>query len=468
MQTWALLGLAVYFVILMLIVLSEKRDQTQQDYFFAGRELPFWALSMTFVASWWGAGSALSTADLAFADGLGAFVYYGVPVLIATALIFWMAPIIRALPYLTQGELIAKRYCPLAGRWLAFLIFLFMTLNAATQMVGIGLFFGQYLGLSYERAVIVGTVAVVLYSMFGGFRAVVLTDIIQFIFLTLASLVVFWVAWDISGGWEAIRVKASNLGLTGYTGMTEGFSKYLIYVITFGLAWAIQANIWQRVSAARNVPDARKMAGLSFFIYIPLYLMVVLIGMAGFVIFNDLPVGGVVPSLVADYMPPALGAMVFVGVAAAIMSTMDSLINTAAMTLTMDLGLGKHSGRPIYYSRLATVLVSIVAVVIALKVRSILDLAWIASDIITTGVFIPLIFALMPRWGRFGTAFGAILSMIGGFVYSLYNVGLYFHYSLPAFWTHGSAEQIIFGLVLSMTLFVAGSVLTKTSGMKNP
>ena len=78
MRTWALLGLSLYFVILMTVVLREKRDQTREDYFFAGRELPFWALSLTFVASWWGAGSALSTADLAYDDGLGAFVYYGV------------------------------------------------------------------------------------------------------------------------------------------------------------------------------------------------------------------------------------------------------------------------------------------------------------------------------------------------------------------------------------------------------
>ena len=55
----SLAALLLYFALLLLIVLKEKKNHTVEDYFFAGRSLPFWALSITFVASWWGAGSAL-------------------------------------------------------------------------------------------------------------------------------------------------------------------------------------------------------------------------------------------------------------------------------------------------------------------------------------------------------------------------------------------------------------------------
>ena len=453
MKSAALIGLAVYFLFLMIAVLREKKSRNQLDYFFAGRELPFWALSITFVASWWGAGSALSTADLAYSDGLGAFIYYGAPVLIATAVIFILAPVIRRLDYLTQGALMEARYCPAAGKALSVLIFLFMTLTASTQMVGVGMFFGTYLGMGYEEAVLFGTAIVILYSMFGGFRAVVLTDIIQFVFLTISAFLVFWTAMDAAGGWAGIATKAFFENRPGYTGMTEGLSKYMIYVITFGCSWAIQANIWQRVSAARNVTDAKRMAGLAFFTYIPLYLMVVLTGMAGFVIFPSLPEGGVVTAVVTQMMSPVLGAFVFVGIAAAIMSTMDSLLNTAAMTLTMDLDFGKSSDRPILYSRLATVIVSVMALIVALSIRSILDIAWLAADVITTGVFIPLMIALFRKFDRIGTSAGALASMAGGLLFSLYNLGLYFKLPLPSFWTHGSAEQIITGLSLSALLF---------------
>lgn len=71
LKTASLIGLVLYFAILLLVVLKEKKNSDVEDYFFAGRSLPFWALSITFIASWWGGGSALSTADLAFADGMG-------------------------------------------------------------------------------------------------------------------------------------------------------------------------------------------------------------------------------------------------------------------------------------------------------------------------------------------------------------------------------------------------------------
>lgn len=103
LKTASLIGLVLYFVILLLVVLKEKKNSDVEDYFFAGRSLPFWALSITFIASWWGGGSALSTADLAFADGMGAFWYYGVPVLVATLLMGLGARAIRSVGYLTQG-----------------------------------------------------------------------------------------------------------------------------------------------------------------------------------------------------------------------------------------------------------------------------------------------------------------------------------------------------------------------------
>lgn len=218
------------------------------------------------------------------------------------------------------------------------MILIFMTFSAASQMVGVGNFFGTYLGLNYELAVLAGTGIVLIYSMFGGFRGVVLTDIIQFVLLLISAIAVFLVAMSHSGGFTEIRAAAALAGKQDYMSLTAGASKYATYVITFGCAWMIQANVWQRISAARTTSDARKMAVLSFFAYIPLYLIVVLTGMAGITMFDSLPEGGIVTSIVMNHMSPALGALVFVGISAAIMSTMDSLINTGAIA-SMAVGL---------------------------------------------------------------------------------------------------------------------------------
>ncbi|MFA6816779.1 MAG: sodium:solute symporter family protein [Lentisphaeria bacterium] len=459
LRTLSLIALVLYFAVLLFAVSREKKNTSIVDYFFAGQQLPFWALSLTFIASWWGAGSALSTADLAFEDGISAFWYYGVPVLIATFLMILMARHIRKVDFLTQGRMMKIRYSPFCAKLLALMVLLFMTFSAASQMVGIGQFFGTYLGLNYEFAVLFGTVIVLIYSMFGGFRGVVLTDIIQFVLLTIATVSVFIVALVSCGGWGAIHAAAVAAKKPSYFHFWSEGPKYLMYVITFGCSWMIQANVWQRITAARNTTDARKMTIMSFFAYIPLYLIAVLTGMAGFALYKTLPEGGIVTAIVIDHTPPILGAMIFIGISAAIMSTMDSLINTGAMTLVMDLfpQRKEDSQKQLRQSQIATLIITLVALLISLRIRSILIICQIASDIITTGIFIPLCAAFF--WRR-GTNSGAVASILCGAVYSIYNFCIYLGAPFPAYWKPQSAAQIIIGVCLSAVLFVSVSLCT--------
>ena len=459
LQIISLVLLLIYFTVLLLAVTREKKNNNVLDYFFAGRSLPFWALSITFIASWWGAGSALSTSDLAYTDGLGAFWYYGVPVLISTFLMIIGAKAFRRVGYLTQGEMMESRYNKVTGKILSVMILIFTTFTAASQMVGIGEFFGTYLGLSYEAAVLIGTLIVLIYSLFGGFRGVVLTDIIQFTLLLFSAIIVFAVAMSNAGGFENIYNKAMELGKTDFFSFTSGAKKYLTYVITFGCAWMIQANVWQRISAAKTDKDAKKMTIMSFFSYIPLYLIVVFTGMAGIVIFPQMPKGGIVTNLVINYMNPVLGAFVFVGISAAIMSTMDSLINTGAMTLSMDLLPNKGDQKKMLkISRLSTLLVTAVALLISLKIRSILEISWLESDIITTGVFVPLVLGFFFKRGN---SKGAISSMLIGLFYSCYNLIISFGVKLPTFYEPQSALQVIFGIGLSLFAYILVSLITK-------
>lgn len=454
----SLAALLLYFALLLLIVLKEKKNHTVEDYFFAGRSLPFWALSITFVASWWGAGSALSTADLAYDDGFGAFWYYGVPVLLATLLMTVGARRIRGIGYLTQGRMMAARYSPAVAGLLSLMILLFMIFSAASQMVGIGDFFGGYLGFSYETAVLLGTGIVLIYSLFGGFRGVVLTDILQCVLLAISALVVCLVALEHCGGLETIALTAQQHNKTGYMNFWTGAEKYLPYVVTFGCSWMIQANIWQRISAARSTDDARRMTTLAFFLYIPLYLIVVFTGMAGLVLFESMPQGGVVTAVVNTFLSPLGGAVVFVGIAAAIMSTMDSLINTGAMTLALDLCPDSGDERKkLAFSRMATALVTGLALLIALRIRSFLDVTWIASDVITTGAFVPLVLGFF--WRR-GNSRGALASMLAGLCYSFYNLFATLGLPLPMFWKTQTLLQTGLGVGLSLCVYIGVSLLT--------
>ncbi|MFI3291003.1 MAG: sodium:solute symporter family protein [Opitutales bacterium] len=462
LKEFCIIGLGLYFALLIFIVAKSKKDSSLLDYFFGGRKLPFWALSISFIASWWGAGSAIATADLAYQDGIGAFWYYGVPVLFATFLITLSAKHIRKIGALTQGEIMQSRYSPLVAKILALMIVIFMTLNAGSQMVALGDFFGAFLGLDYTLALVVGTSVVLLYSIIGGFKAVILTDILQFVLLFISALAVFFVALYYSGGFENIAEVALSREKQGYTDFFASSGKYFVYVIVFGFSWSIQANVWQRVSAVKDEGDARKMAIMSFVVFVPLYLIVVFTGMSALPLFETLPEGGAIQAIILNYMPPVLAVFVIIGITSAIMSTMDSLINTAAMTLVLDLSKFKKASqaKKVFYSKIATLVLSLIAMFFALNIRSILDLAWIASDIITTGIFIPLVLGFL--WKR-GNTRGAIASMLWGIAYCSYNFLIFIGIALPKFWQLQSASQVIFGVGTSLALYIVMSLCKKES-----
>ena len=338
------------------------------------------------------------------------------------------------------------------------MIFIFMVMNAATQMVGVGNFFGSYLGIPYAAAVLIGTGLVVMYSTIGGFRSVVLTDIIQFVCLLISTIIVCIASFHYAGGLEPIAQKAVELGKPDFLSFSAGIPKYMMYVVTFGCSWCIQANIWQLISATRNAKEARRMTTLSFFAYIPLYLLVVVAGMAGIVLYDTLPEGGIITAVVLNQMPPALGALVFIGITAAIMSTMDTLINSASLTLTMDLHKTEHSQTAdLKFSRIATLIAAGLAILIALKIRSILELTWIASDVITTGVFVPLLGAFV--WKR-GNTHGANASMVWGLLFCIYNLSLTLGLPLPTLWDPHSTVKILVGVGISLAVYVLVSLLT--------
>ena len=459
LKLFSFILLILYFAVLLLIVFKEKKNTNTFDYFFAGRKLPFWALSITFIASWWGAGSAIETADSAYNEGMAAFWIYGMPVLASTFIMILGSSFIRRLGFLTQGQIMDTRYSPLAAKMLAFMILIFMTLNAATQMVGVGSVFSAYLGLDYTTAVLCGTLIVIIYSVFGGFKGVVITDIVQFVLLFISALIVLAAAVYYSGGYENIAYAAAEKGYNDYFSFTKGFETNFVFVITFGLSWVIQANVWQRITAAKNHKDASKMAVMSFFIYIPLYLIVVFTGMASLAIFDTMPNGGVIAAIVTNYMPPILGAFVFLGLSAAVMSTMDSLINTGAMTIGMDLAPKNIDEKTrLKISRISTLIISIIAVFIAIKIRSILKLSFTASDVITSGVFVPLIMGFF--WKR-GNSYGALASMIFGIIFAFYNLAISLGVSLPAFWKVQHASQALTGIAVSFIIYVIISLITK-------
>ncbi|MBA6152856.1 sodium:solute symporter family protein [Gelidibacter gilvus] len=461
--------LSIYVIAIIAIGIWNSKNDSSESYFLASRKLPAWLLAITFIASWWGGGSAIDLVDHAHNNGLSSFWIYGVPVLIATGLMYLFSKGIRNIGTISQPELMSQRYNETAAFMLTIFIVIFMVIASTVQVIVIGRFFHAFFDIGYENSAILGTIIVLVYSMFGGFKGVVLTDLLQFVFFLFTGIFLFYLTYSDSGGLEAVKINAIANAKVGYTSFFSNVADNLAYVITFGTSWMIQANIWQRISAAKNGSAAKKMMLLSFLAFIPLYLMVTYTGMFSSVLYETVPETGIIPDLISNLSSPLVSAILFVGLCSAIMSTMDSLINTGALSLTVDV-FQKYiqpNAKPqtgVIVARVSTCVMAAIALFMALRIQSVLTISWIASDFPTSGAFVPLVLGFL--WAR-GTSQAAIVSMIFGLLFSSYNLFVALGADFPVAWEIASAKQAIIGISISFVLYVGISLLTPAKTEKS-
>jgi SSS family solute:Na+ symporter len=412
--------LAGYFVVLLLVGLKFSRRMTGlEDFFLASRSLPASLVLISLTASWFGATSILVTTDQAFRFGVSALWLVGVPAVATVILLgLFLAGPIRRSEGQTLPGLIEARYGRRVRHAASVLILWYMIVLASSQMVALGQFLRPFLGLPYVWGLGLGTAVVLVYLLSGGLFSVVATDVLQCFLLTLglAGLSAYLVRSSQIG---AVVMAARQAGYAGYFNFFHDGQRNALIALSFVLAWTISPIAWQRIQAAGSVRKARQGLLAAAGVFIVLYGLVVCVGVLSRPLFSgqSLP-HPVVAEIVASRVGILGGALLFIVVVAAILSTMDTAINAGAMTLTRDI-LARVSSpswtgprRAVMTGRLATVGVALLAFGIAARLQSILETLGLASEIMAEGLFVPgmAMFVLKKRT----PSAGALSLILGG------------------------------------------------------
>jgi SSS family solute:Na+ symporter len=467
----ALIVIIVYFVVIIGLSVYRRLAKTELDFFLADRKFPHWILAVSFAASWFGGASALVSADKAYAGGWSAYFVMGGPTIVSTLVLLTLAGRIRFLGPISQPEITENRYSKAARIIQSVIIWWYMSTWAASQMIAAAGFFSGFFNVGYVAALLILVAIVWFYCMFGGFKSVVTTDLGQFIWIVVALVIVGIAAWANFGGWGKVGQIVKAQDNTKFFNLFGNFKYSLFYIISFTFAWVISAEIWQRFSAARNVGDARKVSRGALWINVPLYLVVVVIGMMAVGLFagKDLEGDHVMTRILLGYTPPVLAGIAFAGLLAAVMSTMDTAINTGSLVLTEDfyhrLINPKASERSILiFARIAATIMAGLGILVAVLIRDLLWVLWMASDILAAGVFWPLILGMYTKWG---TNQGAIASMLAGSLYVLWqyliDLGVKLPSIIPAWPGRSWPFSIFWGIVIGFVVFTVVSLLTRTT-----
>lgn len=255
----------------------------------------------------------------------------------------------------------------------------------------------------------------VIYSTIGGMWSLTLTDIIQFIIMTVGLIFILLpISVYSAGGWDTLT---GSLPETHLSFSNIGYDTILTYFLIYFLGIFIGQDIWQRVFTARSEKVAVR-AGVVSGLYCILYgLACAVIGMAAKVMLPDLSVpDNAFAAIVTDVLPTGVRGLVVAASLAALMSTASAGLLASSTTAAQDLwpllrGNAAIENTNINVNRVCTLGLGVLVLIIAPAIGDVISALTMAYNLLVGGMLIPLIGAI---YWRGATTRGAIVSMAVG------------------------------------------------------
>lgn len=414
---------------------GHQKDST--DYFLAGKALPWWAIGASLIAANISAEQIIGMSGSGYAIGLAIASYEWMAALTLLIVGKFFLPVFLKNGVYTMPQFLEQRYGPsvrtlMAVFWLG--LYIFVNLTSILWLGSIAIH--TVTGLDQMWALAAIGVFALAYQLWGGLKAVALTDIVQVALLVTGGLIIAWLSLGKIGGGDVV---AGFHHLT--TQFPEKFDMILskdsphykelpgIAVLIGGL-WIMNISYWgfnqyiiQRALGAKDLAEAQKGIAMAAYLKLLMPVIVVLPGIAALVLAPQ----GIKPDQAYPEMmkllPPGLLGLVFAALVAAIVASLAAKINSIATIFTLDVyakARPNHSeGHLVAVGRITAVIAVIVGILTA---KPLLGGAEQAFQFIQefTGFFTPgivVIFILGMFWKKATTA-GALTAAIGSAVLS--------------------------------------------------
>ncbi|NOH82423.1 sodium/proline symporter PutP [Vibrionales bacterium C3R12] len=472
-NSFAITTTFIAYLIMMLAigVIAYKRTSNSSDYFLGGRSLGPWPAALSAGASDMSGWLLLGLPGYAYAAGIEAFWLAG-GLLIGTWA-NWLISAKRLRTYsittdsLTLPEFLSRRFNDSTKQIQvisAFFILLFFLFYTSSGLVAGGKLFETVFGLDYSTAVIIGTVCVVSYTLFGGFLAVSWTDLVQGLLMSAALLIVPIAAMQGGLGQLGDDLYAINPELLTFWNDSKGeplTAVAIISLVAWGLGYFGQPHILARFKATRTNKDltsARRIA----VIWTALSMAgAMLVGLVGLVYVTNSGAGELADGekifmlLVNAIFHPVIAGILLAAILAAIMSTADSQLLVSSSALAEDFykqvfKKDASSEEIVRVGRIAVIGISLVALVLAMtpdsSVLGLVSYAWAGFG----AAFGPAIILSLywDRMNRNGALAGIIIGGVTIVVWKQISGGWFDVY------------EIVPGIIFSTLAIVVVSLMT--------
>ncbi len=463
----------VTFVVLYLMgtlaigVWAGTRIKNTSDFAIAGRSLPLIMVVTTTFATWFGAETVMGIPAKFVQGGLSSVVEdpFGAGTCLILVGLFFATRLYK-LNLLTIGDFYRRRYGKGVEVFCSVAIILSYLGWVAAQITALGLVFSVLTNgaMSETAGMIVGTLAVLIYVVVGGFLAVAWTDFIQMIVLVIGLSIIAFFAADLAGGPSQVFAMVSNANLWNFL-PPPTFTDIAFFIaagLTMMLGSIPQQDVFQRVMSAKNAPTARSGAvigGASYilFAFVPMFIVacaIVVMGSAALDLAkNDYQ--RLLPTFVMTRMPLVMQILFFGALLSAIKSTSSATLLAPSTSfvenILRNLRPGMSDRQQLLAMRCTIVVFAalVLGYAVGMKGTPIYDLVSAAYQVTLVGAFIPLLMGLY--WKR-ATTQGAILSLVAGV-----GVWILFFPQITSWGTHFPGQ--LAGLIAAFIGMLLGSLV---------
>lgn len=445
MNTIDLIVFAIYLIAITLFGSSFFRKNKSKEAFTLGNNrIPGWVIAMSIFATFVSSISFLALPGNAYLSNWNAFVFsLSIPIALWFAVKYFV-PLYRKINSPSAYSYLETRFGPWARIYVSACYLLTQIMRVGTILYLLSLTLNVITGWDIATIIIVTGLLVTVYSVLGGFEAVVWTDAVQgFILIAGALISAVYLLFNMpEGPGQLFTIAAEDnkfsLGSFGLSLSEPTFWVVLIYGIFINLQnYGIDQNYVQRYLAARTDREAKKSAFWGGIIYVPVSMLFIFIGTALYSFYHSgaaaLPADlesaamsdRIFPYFIVTQLPAGITGLLIASVFAAGMSTVSTSFNSSATVFLTDYYnrfrkqqlSNKDSMRVLYISSLVISILGISVAIAMINVKSALDAWWKLASVFSGGM---LGIFLLAAFSSVTKSRGAFVGMIAGILVILW------------------------------------------------
>jgi solute:Na+ symporter, SSS family len=470
LSTPDMIVMAVYLVIIVSWGFLHSKRSSAEGYFLGGRGMPWPVVGLSMFATVVSSSALVGWAGDAYTTGISVF-NYGVSAAILPIVFFlvFFLPFYLKNKIYTLPEFLEGRFDVRSRTYLSILtVIMYMFADLAITLYA-GALMLKLVFPSLSLITVIWGLAILgaSYTLVGGLSAVMMVELVQAFVLMGGSAVLTITAFVKAGGWHAVMNAAPPGHLSLVRPINDPSVPWPTLLISLPLLgfyfWGLSQTMVQRTLSARNTNHGRwgnlLAGGLNFVIF----FLMVLPGVAGRVLFPDLPKGDdIYPKLVFEMLPSGIRGLVLIGFVAAMTSVLTSTLNSAQTLVTMDL-ISKLKPRmtnreQVVVGSIAGILIIIIAALWAPQIQHSKSIVKYFQKLLSyMGPPVVAVFLAGLFWKR-ASATGAFIGLLSGLVIS---IGLAFRiqYTPLVTWNFLYVAPLVF--TASLVIVVLVSLMTR-------